>query len=172
MADRLLPLSASALEAHIEQAMARNGEGRELPIDTLWDPARCPAALLPWIAWALGVRRWDATWSVAVRRAVVAASIDLHRREGTRSAIETLLDSLGAVYTITEHPTRAFFATIDVWNLSQIAASRSQLVAMINDVTRLTVISRVRIGASADILPVAVGVWCEAVSVATFEAAA
>ena len=168
MPGSLLPPSASALERRLEQAMGRYPVDRELGIDTLWDPQRCPAALLPWLAWALGVRRWDPSWSVAVQRAVTAASVDLHRIEGTTAALRALLDALGAVYTLTEkyggHPYRV---GLTIWNQGAIAVSEPVLRGHIEDVIRLSVDWRLSsghaIGGEID-----VGVWCRAVVVGVF----
>lgn len=64
-------------------------------IDRLWDPARCPAALLPWLAWTLSVEDWDADWPVWRKRDVVAGAVALHRMRGTVAAIRRVLDMTG-----------------------------------------------------------------------------
>lgn len=125
----LLPPTATDLERRLEQAAAHFEGGRDVPIDTLWRPGQCPEALLPWLAWALGVRVWAAEWSVDVKRAVIAASVPLHRMEGTLGAVRTHLDALGAVYEIEERPGGVAFA-------ARIAA---RLRAQIEDVSRLSV---------------------------------
>lgn len=104
MVEPLLPPSASPLERDLEQSMAFYGDEREVPIDRLWRPGSCPADLLPWLAWALGVRRWDPTWPEATRRAVIAAAIAQHRVRGTLGAIKAALDDIGAVYDLVERP--------------------------------------------------------------------
>ena len=56
----LLPPNASALE----RAIAATGAGIDtLPVAVrdVWNPATCPVALLPWLAWALAVDEWDET---------------------------------------------------------------------------------------------------------------
>jgi P2-related tail formation protein len=53
-AGSLLPPNVSGLERALEQASARVGD-IPVPIDPLWNPATCPARLLPWLAWALSV---------------------------------------------------------------------------------------------------------------------
>lgn len=63
-------------------------------IATLWDPATCPAPLLPFLAWALSVDVWDAGWPEAVKRSVIAASPMVHRRKGTRAAVEDALAAM------------------------------------------------------------------------------
>ncbi|MEW6166057.1 MAG: phage tail protein I [Pseudomonadota bacterium] len=89
----LLPRNASAFE----RALSETG-GRFAPpalVPTLWNATTCPAALLPWLAWALSVDEWDHGWSVEKKRAVVAAAIPVHEKKGTPAAIRTALAALG-----------------------------------------------------------------------------
>lgn len=104
MVDRLLPPNASGLERDLEQSMALYGDEREVLIDRLWQPKKCPVDLLPWLAWALGVRRWDPAWPEMTRREVVAGAIAQHRVRGTLGAVKAALDDIGAVYDLTERP--------------------------------------------------------------------
>lgn len=97
MSDSLLPPNATAAEVAIEAAAARVG-AVPVPIRDSWNPWTCPAALLPWLAWALSADNWDPAWSVATQRAVIAASIEVHRRKGTRVAVVRALAAVG-------HPT-------------------------------------------------------------------
>jgi phage tail P2-like protein len=90
----LLPPNATPQEAAIEAATARIGEV-PVPNATLWNPATCPAALLPWLAWALSVDEWDGTWPEARQREVIAASVAVHRRKGTRGAVVAALAAAG-----------------------------------------------------------------------------
>ena len=152
MADRLLPPSASPLEVQLEQAMAYFEEGRQVPIDTLWDPARCPPPLLPWLAWALGVRWWRDEWNVATKRAVIAASIGLHRAEGTNGAVREMLDAMGVIYVLTEYqgppmspPRNAYFVWLRTYNLPDVGVTSGELQGILeNQVGRLSCIYRIR----------------------------
>lgn len=83
----LLPPNASALERRLEQVLARI-EQIDVPIRDLWNPATCPLALLPWLAWALSVDTWRSDWPEATKRAVVAASPSVHRLKGTAGAVK------------------------------------------------------------------------------------
>ena len=47
----LLPRNATGAERAIEGATARVG-AVPTPFRDLWNPDTCPAALLPWLAWA------------------------------------------------------------------------------------------------------------------------
>ncbi len=104
MVETLLPPNASPLERGLEQSMALYGDEREVLVDRLWRPKTCPVDLLPWLAWALGVRRWDPTWPEMTRREVVAGAIAAHRVRGTLGAVKTALDDIGAVYDLEERP--------------------------------------------------------------------
>lgn len=99
----LLPPNASPLERAIDAASARI-DGLEVPLADLWNPARCPLALLPWLAWALGVETWDADWPAGLKRRACAEAFEVHREKGTVAAIERILDLIGAVYEFTEGP--------------------------------------------------------------------
>lgn len=103
MPDRatLLPPNATQLERSLEQATARLADVTT-PIVDLWDPQACPAALLPWLAWALSVDRWDSAWSEAAKRAAIAGSIELHRHKGTRLSVETVLASFDQLLELVE----------------------------------------------------------------------
>ena len=85
--ESLLPPNATAGMRAIEQAAARRLAAIDTPVATLWSPATCPAALLPWLAWAFAVDVWDSAWPEATKRSVIAASLEVHRRKGTRGAL-------------------------------------------------------------------------------------
>ena len=102
--ETLLPPNATAFERSLEQAMAPAGDRRRIFIDTLWRPFDCPIEVLPFLAWGLGVRRWDPAWPEAVRRQAVADAIDVHRTRGTRGAVKAALDEVGAIYDLDERP--------------------------------------------------------------------
>ncbi len=106
MAVALLPPNASPIEGALEQSMARYGDvdEREVPVDKLWRPGECPVQALPWLAWGLGVKRWDPTWPEAVQRGVVRRALETHRRRGTLAAVRRALDDIGAVYDLSERP--------------------------------------------------------------------
>lgn len=90
----LLPPNATRLDRAVMQATA-------LPDDmkvNIGDPARpydCPPALLPWLAWAMSVDRWNPDWSEDVKRAVIAQSVLIHRRKGTIGSVRRALAAYG-----------------------------------------------------------------------------
>lgn len=87
MTAALLPPNATPLERAAADALGARFDG-PVPIRDLWSPERCPAALLPWLAWALSVDVWDATWPEETRRRVIAESLAVHRIKGSRASVE------------------------------------------------------------------------------------
>lgn len=98
----LLPPNATPLERRLAAVNARLGELDTAPLRNLLNPATCPAALLPWLAYGLSVDLWDDTWSEAQKRAVCAASIAVHRSKGTRAAVLSALAALDVTASIIE----------------------------------------------------------------------
>ncbi len=90
----LLPANSTAVERAISNAMDREG-AIATPANLMWDPARIPAAFLPWLGWAASVDHWDADWSDAQKRAAIAAAPAWHRIKGTRKSVEIALGELG-----------------------------------------------------------------------------
>jgi phage tail P2-like protein len=95
----LLPPNATPQERAISLAVDRLPT---VPIKTLWTPQTCPEAQLPWLAWALSVDDWDATWPVETKRQVIADSIEQHRKKGTVGALRRALQRLGYEVEIDE----------------------------------------------------------------------
>jgi phage tail P2-like protein len=97
----LLPPNAQPAETALATAAARLSEV-PVPVGTLWDPARCPASYLPWLAWALSVDNWDSTWPEAVKRQILAQSIAVHQRKGTVGAVRRAMAALGVKIDLQE----------------------------------------------------------------------
>ena len=161
--ESLLPPNAAALERNLEQSMALDGDDRDVLIDKVWRPLECPVAVLPFLAWGLGVKRWDPTWPVATRRQVVAHAIRIHRRRGTLGAVEAALDDIGAVHDIEERPGGANFRMkVSVYNSSSLLGTTGleQLREYVEDVKRFSVHYDIEVAATLDAfaIPVAAGV--------------
>lgn len=90
----LLPPNRTEAEEALDLATARIG-AVPVPNAALWNPDTCPAALLPWLAHALSVDEWDPRWSEEVQRAVIRASIEVHRRKGTVASVKRALAAAG-----------------------------------------------------------------------------
>ncbi|MDQ8022189.1 MAG: phage tail protein I [Moraxellaceae bacterium] len=101
MTDTLLPANATLLERAAAEACAR-ATTLDVPLRDLWSPERCPLALLPLLAWAFSVDRWDPEWSEAAKRAVIRHSFSLHAHKGTIAALRRVVEPLGFLITITE----------------------------------------------------------------------
>lgn len=92
MVETLLPPNATQLERSIEAVNAAI-EDIPVPIDTVLDPWRCPAALLPWLAWAFSVDTWDSSWSERTKREVIAASYQVHRTKGSVHSVKLAIEA-------------------------------------------------------------------------------
>lgn len=97
----LLPSNATPQVRALSLATARLGEV-PVPLETLWDPQRCPAVMLPWLAWGLSLEDWDSGWSEGVKRQVVGAALALHRHKGTPGAVERAVRAIGAPSAVVE----------------------------------------------------------------------
>lgn len=99
--DRLLPVGSSVLEVAAATAAAQI-ERVPVPLRALWDPMTCPAELLPYLAWALSVDRWDFDWPEATKRNVIASSFYVHQHKGTISALHRVVEPLGFLIELRE----------------------------------------------------------------------
>ncbi|MFV8628566.1 phage tail protein I [Ralstonia pseudosolanacearum] len=97
----LLPPNATPLERRAAQAGARI-ERVPVPLRDLWNPATCPAELLPFLAWSFSVDRWNPSWPLATKRAVTAAAYFVHRRKGTIGALRRAVEPLGYLIRVIE----------------------------------------------------------------------
>lgn len=97
----LLPPNATPLELAAEESMAA-AYAHPVDIDGLWSPQDCPIELLTYLAWALSVDGWDASWSDDRKRAVVQSSVFVHRHKGTAGAVKAALAALDLGVTISQ----------------------------------------------------------------------
>jgi phage tail P2-like protein len=88
----LLPPNASSLLKDLENVGIKS-----LNLETLNrfvnNPSSAPANILPWLAWALSVDDWSDNWPEAIRRNVIKASIEIHRKKGTIGALKKALEA-------------------------------------------------------------------------------
>lgn len=99
--ETLLPPASTRLERSFASLAARV-TGIGYPVEVLWDPANCPIDLLPWLAWAVSIDRWDGEWSAAEKRAAVAGAIAEQQRKGSRLSVEAAAASFDELITIIE----------------------------------------------------------------------
>ena len=97
----LLPSNGTQLERLAAQALAQI-ERVPVPIRDLLSPSRCPVELLPYLAWAFSVDRWESTWSEATKRQVIASAYYVHAHKGTIGALRRVVEPLGYLLRVTE----------------------------------------------------------------------
>lgn len=137
----LLPPNAT----HAERALSRAIVARTLPVDitALWDADRCPAALLPWLAWALSVDEWKAYWPEPVKRARVRTAIAIQRRKGTAGSVRDVVAAFGGSVLIREWwqlqpkgPPHTFEAVMTIANQGGASATAMFVDDVISEITR------------------------------------
>jgi phage tail P2-like protein len=95
----LLPLNSTPLERGIEATFA---ETTLIPLRALYNPDTCPVHLLPHLAWAWSVDRWDPAWPEPVKRAAIKASFYIHKHKGTIGALRRVVEPLGYLIEVLE----------------------------------------------------------------------
>lgn len=98
---RLLPGNATALERQAAEALAQI-ERVPVPMRDLMSADRCPVALLPLLAWAASVDRWDSRWSESAKRGAIRSSFYIHSRKGTIGALRRVVEPLGYLIEVVE----------------------------------------------------------------------
>lgn len=98
---KLLPGNSTPLERQAAEALAQI-ERVPVPIRDLINPERCPVALLPFLAWAFSIDRWDSRWPEAVKRRAIRSSYFVHARKGTIGALRRVVEPLGYLIEILE----------------------------------------------------------------------
>jgi phage tail P2-like protein len=101
MSKSLLPTGSTPLERAATEAMAE-AMALRVPLRDLWSPDRCPLPLLPYLAWALSVDRWDQGWTEKTKRSVIKASFFVHKRKGTINAVRRVVEPLGYLIEVLE----------------------------------------------------------------------
>lgn len=96
----LLPPNSSDAEHALEDSLRMDVDLSA--VGTLWDPASCPAAVLPFLAWGLAIARWDSTWTEAEKRAAIADAIPFHKRKGTRAIVIEVLERFNPLLELVE----------------------------------------------------------------------
>ncbi|HCD1230037.1 TPA: phage tail protein I [Citrobacter freundii] len=138
MSDRLLPVGSSPLEVAAAAALSEI-QRVPVPLRTLWNWRTCPVNLLPYLAWALSVDRWDEKWPEATKRSVCASSFFVHQHKGTISALRRVVEPFGAFLGLTEWfesggVPGTFRVTIGIGNKGITEDAYQELERLINDV--------------------------------------
>ncbi|WP_127960157.1 phage tail protein I [Serratia microhaemolytica] len=101
MHSELLPPNATQLERVAARVAASLGEV-PVPLRQLWSPLSCRVELLPYLAWAFSVDRWDEKWPEATKRQAIADAFYLHRYKGTTGALRRVVEPFGFFLRINE----------------------------------------------------------------------
>ena len=101
MSSSLLPPGSSALERRLAQACSGISD-LNVPLRDLWNPWKCPAKFLPYLAWAFSVDRWEETWTETAKRQAVSEAFWIHQRKGTVEAVKRVNEGLGYSMTLDE----------------------------------------------------------------------
>ncbi len=139
MSHSLLPPNASALERHLETVLLRATE-LPTPLREIWNPDTCPVALLPWLAWSLGVTTWKSYWPESVRRSILRSAIETKRRQGTAQSVRTVVESFGAALALRESREGAphhFDITINAPEMDGASITAQFQQDIIDEVTRV-----------------------------------
>ena len=145
MADAvLLPSNSTPLERQAAQALAQI-QRVPIPLRTLCSPEHCPLPLLPYLAWACSVDRWDSQWSEAAKRLAIRRAYYIHSRKGTLGSLRRVVEPLGYLLDIVEWwqtdppgPRATFALSIGVLEIGITEAMYQELVWLIDDAKPLT----------------------------------
>jgi len=96
----LLPPNSSDSEHALEDTLRMDVDISA--VGNLWNPATCPADVLPFLAWGLAIARWDSSWTEAEKRSAIAEAIPFHKRKGTRAAVMEVLERFHPLLELVE----------------------------------------------------------------------
>lgn len=97
----LMPANSTALERAAAEALA-NIERVPVPLRQLWNPDTCPVELLPYLAWAFSVDRWDSNWPETTKRKAIDGAFFIHAHKGTIGALRRVVEPLGYLIEVLE----------------------------------------------------------------------
>ncbi|EPV3852147.1 TPA: phage tail protein I [Klebsiella pneumoniae] len=137
MTSSLLPPGSSALERRLAQACSGISD-LNVPLRDLWNPWKCPAGFLPYLAWAFSVDSWDESWSEQEKRTVISESFRLHQRKGTIEAIRRVVEKMGYSFSIAEwwevaDPAGTFRLEVGVNDIGITSRILDELTRLVND---------------------------------------
>lgn len=98
---QLLTGNATLLERLAAEALAQI-QRVPVPMRDLVNPDRCPVELLPYLAWAFSVDRWDSRWSESTKRRAIRSAFLIHTRKGTIGALRRVVEPLGYLIEVVE----------------------------------------------------------------------
>ena len=97
----LLPNVASKLEQRAAEIL-KSAVENPIIIADLINPDKCPVHLLPYLAWAFSVDKWDENWSEEVKRIAIKQSFFIHKHKGTINAVRRVVEPIGYLVELKE----------------------------------------------------------------------
>lgn len=94
-----LPLNSTPLELAVEAA---NYENTLIPLRSLYNADTCPEHLLPYLASAWSVDRWNNNWTQEAKRTAIRSAYDVHARKGTIGSLRRVVEPLGYLIDVVE----------------------------------------------------------------------
>ncbi|HDR1048079.1 TPA: phage tail protein I [Pasteurella multocida] len=136
----LLPTGSTTLEKRAAQIMKSAVENPVIIADLI-NPDRCPVHLLPYLAWAFSVDKWDENWSEEVKRIVIKQSFFIHKHKGTIGAVKRVVEPIGYLVELKEWfqtqpqgTAGTFSLTVEVSETGLNEQTYNELVRLVNDV--------------------------------------
>lgn len=97
----LLPSNSTTLEKRAAECL-QEAVKNPLIIADLINPKKCPEHLLPYLAWAFSVDKWDEQWSEEVKRIAIESAFIIHKQKGTLTAIKRVIEPIGYLLELKE----------------------------------------------------------------------
>ena len=136
----LLPIGSTVLEKRAAEIL-KSAVENPIIIAELINPDRCPAHLLPYLAWAFSVDKWDESWSEEVKRIAIKQSYFVHKHKGTIAAVKRVIEPIGYLVELKEWfqtqpqgKAGTFSLTVEVPESGLNEQTYNELVRLVNDV--------------------------------------
>lgn len=140
ISNHLLPLGSTLLEKRAAEIL-KSAVENPIVIADLINPDKCPVHLLPYLAWAFSVDKWDENWSEEVKRIAIKQSFFIHKRKGTINAVRRVVEPIGYLIELKEWfntvpmgEPGTFSLTIEVPETGLNEQTYNELVRLVNDV--------------------------------------
>ena len=140
ISSHLLPLGSTPLEKRAAEIL-KSAVENPIVIADLINPDKCPAHLLPYLAWAFSVDKWDENWTDEVKRIAIKKSFFIHKRKGTINAVRRVVEPIGYLIELKEWfntvpmgEPGTFSLTIEVPETGLNEQTYNELVRLVNDV--------------------------------------
>lgn len=140
ISSHLLPLGSTPLEKRAAEIL-KSAVENPIVIADLINPDKCPVHLLPYLAWAFSVDKWDENWTDEVKRITIKQSFFIHKRKGTINAVRRVVEPIGYMVNLKEWfnavpmgEPGTFSLTIEVPETGLNEQTYNELVRLVNDV--------------------------------------